>query len=796
MPSEAELDALGTKPKIKRTPKATRQEPHRLDLDRRIRTPEEVSLGFSLEQAQAEALRCVNCKDPKCQEACPIHTDIKGFINKLVDGDYEGAYRVLLATNPFPGICGRVCQYELFCEKECVLARKLEAVAIASLERFVADFHRMSGADDPPEEEITPNGLKVALVGSGPASLMCANDLARKGYRITIFEALHELGGVLAYGIPPFRLPRNIIAEEIDRLKKLGVEFQTDVLVGKTVTLDELFEQGYAAVFLGTGAGLPYLMGIPGENLIGVYTANEFLTRINLMHAWEFPRSETPVLVGERTVVVGGGNSAMDAARWARRLGSEVTILYRRGRAELKARAAEIEHAEEEGVRFEFLAAPVALHGDEKGFVRQMECIRMELGKPDESGRRSPVPVPGSNFRIPADTVVAAIGQGPNPTLQRETPALVTRHGKIAIDTRQKTSLDGVWAGGDVVRGGSTVIQAMQDGRTAAQAIDEALRERFPQAFRAADPLPLPARQPAPPRFRILARRELSPDIVLLEVHAPQIEAHWKPGQFVILRPTPTSERIPLTLVDSSRERSSITLIVQAIGKTTRQTAALEVGDALADLLGPLGKPAHIARVGTVMCVGGGVGVAGAAAGGAGLPPGRQLRNRPVRGAQQGAHHSRRGAAQHTRRGALVYRRRLARLPRQRGRDDARLARARRAAGGRRACDRPDSDDAVRRRADAPVGRAHRRQPESDHGGRHGHVRRLPGDGGRPGALCLRRRTGVQRPRGGFRRARPAHALLHRIRAAGRPDPSVPDRAGRLRAGPSFTLKSRRSLPR
>jgi len=610
MPSEAELDALGTKPKIKRTPKATRQEPHRLDLDRRIRTPEEVSLGFSLEQAQAEALRCVNCKDPKCQEACPIHTDIKGFINKLVDGDYEGAYRVLLATNPFPGICGRVCQYELFCEKECVLARKLEAVAIASLERFVADFHRMSGADDPPEEEITPNGLKVALVGSGPASLMCANDLARKGYRITIFEALHELGGVLAYGIPPFRLPRNIIAEEIDRLKKLGVEFQTDVLVGKTVTLDELFEQGYAAVFLGTGAGLPYLMGIPGENLIGVYTANEFLTRINLMHAWEFPRSETPVLVGERTVVVGGGNSAMDAARWARRLGSEVTILYRRGRAELKARAAEIEHAEEEGVRFEFLAAPVALHGDERGFVRQMECIRMELGKPDESGRRSPVPVPGSNFRIPADTVVAAIGQGPNPTLQRETPALVTRHGKIAIDTRQKTSLDGVWAGGDVVRGGSTVIQAMQDGRTAAQAIDEALRERFPQAFRAADPLPLPARQPAPPRFRILARRELSPDIVLLEVHAPQIEAHWKPGQFVILRPTPTSERIPLTLVDSSRERSSITLIVQAIGKTTRQTAALEVGDALADLLGPLGKPAHIARVGTVMCVGGGVGVA------------------------------------------------------------------------------------------------------------------------------------------------------------------------------------------
>jgi len=608
MPSEAELGARDTKPQIRRNPKAARQEPHRLDPDRRIRTPEEVSLGLSLAQAQAEALRCVNCKDPKCQEACPIHTDIRGFINRLVEGDYEGAYRLLLATNPFPGICGRVCQYELFCEKECVLARKLEAVAIASLERFVADFHRMSGAADP-LEEITPNGLKVALVGSGPASLMCAHDLARKGYRITIFEALHELGGVLAYGIPPFRLPRHILAEEIDRLKRLGVEFRTDVLVGKTVTLDELFEQGYAAVFLGTGAGLPYLMGIPGENLIGVYTANEFLTRINLMHAWEFPRSDTPVLVGERTVVVGGGNSAMDAARWARRLGSEVTILYRRGRAELKARAAEIEHAEEEGVRFEFLAAPVALHGDEKGFVREMECIRMELGEPDESGRRSPVPVPGSNFRIPADTVVAAIGQGPNPTLQRETPALVTKHGKIAIDARQKTSLDGVWAGGDVVRGGSTVILAMQDGRAAAQAIDEALRERFPEARRAAAPLSSPAGEAAP-RYRILARRQLSPDIVLLEVHAPQIEAHWKPGQFVILRPTPSSERIPLTLVDSSRERSSITLIVQAIGKTTRQTAALEAGDALADLLGPLGKPAHIAKVGTVMCVGGGVGVA------------------------------------------------------------------------------------------------------------------------------------------------------------------------------------------
>jgi glutamate synthase (NADPH/NADH) small chain len=608
MPPEAEVSAPQSKPKIKRTPKAPRQEPWLLDLDRRAATPEEVCLGFTLQQAQAEALRCLNCKDPKCQDACPIHTDIKGFINKMVEGDYTGAFEVLQATNPFPGICGRVCQHELFCEKDCLLGKKLEAVAIGSLERFVADHHRMTGAADP-LPEIRPNRLKVALVGSGPASLICANDLARKGYAITVFEALHELGGVLAYGIPPFRLPRDIIAEEIDRLKTLGIEFQTDFIVGKTVTLEELFEQGYAAVFLGTGAGLPWLMGIPGENLIGVYTANEFLTRINLMQAHAFPEADTPVLVGKRTVVVGGGNSAMDAARWAKRLGSEVTILYRRGRAELKARAEEIEHAEEEGVVFEFLAAPVALYGDEKGFVREMECIRMELGEPDESGRRRPVPMEGSNYRVPADTVVAAIGQGPNPTLQRETPQLVTRRGKIVIDTRQQTSVERVYAGGDVVRGGSTVILAMQDGRAAAQSIDEVLRERFPEAFES-DGAAGGAEKGDESRFRILARRELSPEIVLLEVHAPEIEAHWKPGQFVILRPTPASERIPLTLVESNPERGSITLIIQAIGKTTKETAALEVGDCLAGLLGPLGKPAQVEKVGTVLCIGGGVGVA------------------------------------------------------------------------------------------------------------------------------------------------------------------------------------------
>ncbi|MBP1777474.1 MAG: sulfide dehydrogenase (flavoprotein) subunit SudA, partial [candidate division NC10 bacterium] len=305
-----------------------------------------------------------------------------------------------------------------------------------------------------------------------------AHDLIRNGYRVTVFEALHELGGVLAYGIPNFRLPRNILNREIQTLRQMGVEFVTDFIVGKTATLDELFEEGYAAVFVGTGAGLPHLMGIPGENLIGVYTANEYLTRINLMHADQFPAVDTPVRVGKRVVVIGGGNSAMDAARWSRRFGSETTILFRRGRAELRARLEEIEHAEEEGVHFEFLGAPVRVIGDEKGVVCELECIRMKLGEPDDSGRPSPVPIPGSEYRIPVDTVVAAIGQSPNPTLQRATPQLITKRGKIVIDTTGQSSLPMVFAGGDVVRGGATVIQAMQDGRNAAKAIHAALSQK------------------------------------------------------------------------------------------------------------------------------------------------------------------------------------------------------------------------------------------------------------------------------------------------------------------------------
>lgn len=610
-PETAEqVSARPTQTRIKRTPKAPRQRMPLLDHHKRVTTCQEVALGFSLEQARAEALRCLDCKDPKCVSACPLHIDIKSFIARIVEGDYLGAAEKIFEQSPFPGICGRVCQKELYCEKQCLLGSpktKLEPVAIGALERFCADYYRQSGESRLPPVP-PPNGLKVALVGSGPASLIAAFDLVRKGYKVTILEALHELGGVLAYGIPPFRLPRDIIREELDHLRAMGVEFRTDFIVGKTCTLQELFDSGFDAVFLGTGAGLPHLMGIPGENLVGVYTANEFLTRINLMKAYEFPASDTPVRVGARTVVVGGGNSAMDAARWARRLGSESIIMFRRGRAELRARAEEVEHAEEEGVRFEFLAVPVRIFGDENGFVKEIECIRMRLGEPDESGRPSPIPIPGSEFRMAVDTVVMAIGQSPNPTVQRVTPELVTKRGKIQVDEAGRTSLPGVYAGGDVVRGGSTVILAMRDGRAAAEAIDRALQQQRRAELRTGgDRLPEII---AAATHRIVAKRRLNPDISWLEVEAPAIARRWKAGQFVIVRPTPESERIPLTLVAGDAERGTIVLVVQAVGKTSRITADLEPGQRLADLLGPLGLPATIEKLGHVLCVAGGVGVA------------------------------------------------------------------------------------------------------------------------------------------------------------------------------------------
>ena len=613
---QAATQAAGNKPRVKPNPKAPRQPLPLLTPEVRLRGPEEVALGFSLEQVKVEALRCLQCKNPTCVEACPLHINVKEFIGLMAQGDFAGAFDKISEESPFPGICGRVCQHELFCERACLMGKKLQPVAIGSLERFAADYHRQSASNPPPPMAL--DGARVALVGSGPASLIAAYDLVRNGYRVSIFEALHGLGGVLAYGIPNFRLPRDIIRDEVDRLRSMGVEFRTDFIVGKTCGVEELFAEGFQAIFLGTGAGLPHLMNIPGENLIGVYTANEYLTRLNLMEAFRFPESDTPVRIGARVVVVGGGNSAMDAARWSRRMGSETTIMFRRGRAELRARLEEIEHAEEEGVRFDFLAAPVRLFGDEKGVLHEIECIRMQLGEPDESGRPSPVPIPGSEFRMPVDTVVMAIGQSPNPTVQRATPQLMTKRGRVLIDANGQTNIPNVFAGGDVVRGGSTVILAMRDGRAAAAAIHRALEQQasVAQALLPVSPVPAvdstQARVPVPPSLdnQILEKRLLTSEVAWLQVQAPEVAKHWKPGQFVIIRPTAKSERIPLTIVDGDEATGSITLVVQAVGKTSRATVGIEVGDRLADLLGPLGLAASIEKVGNVLCVAGGVGVA------------------------------------------------------------------------------------------------------------------------------------------------------------------------------------------
>ena len=628
-------DSPSRAPKPKRNPKAPRHPEPALAVAERFSGCPEVTLTLPEDQALAEALRCADCVDPRCVQACPLHVDIKGFLTRLAARDVPGALDLILEGNPFPGICGRVCQHERFCENSCVVGKKFPPVAIGALERFCADYGSLHG-NVPAAKPAPPNGLRVAIAGSGPSALLCASDLALRGYRVTVFEALHELGGVLAYGIPGFRLPREILRSEIGRLRGMGIEFRTSFLIGKTEPVEELLEQGYAAVFIATGAGLPYLMGIPGENLTGVYTANEFLTRLNLMEAWRFPGSGTPVRTGARTVVVGGGNSAMDAARWARRLGSETTILFRRGPDQLRARREEIERAGEEGIRFEFLAAPVRLIGDEQGVLRSMECIRMRLGEPDSSGRPSPVPIPGSEFTVDVDSVVAAVGQGPNPTVQRTMPLLATRHGKIEISGGGATSVPRVYAGGDVVRGGSTVIEAMRDGRAAAQAIHSALLAEGQPLSPAIHsnghgalsglgpygPNPSFNLQPARPRRnRIIARRELAPGVVRLVVEAPEIARHWQCGQFVVVRPLPSSERVPLTLVDGNPRHGTITLVVQAAGKTTRSLVQMHVDDAVADVLGPLGAPATLGRFGTVLCVGGGVGLAEL------LPVARQMKD-------------------------------------------------------------------------------------------------------------------------------------------------------------------------
>lgn len=433
---------------------------------------EEVSLGYDIREAMLEASRCLHCKNPHCVGACPVNIQIPDFVACVAKGDVAGAAAVIAKDSSLPAICGRVCPQENQCEGSCILGIKGEPVAIGALERFVADN---SPADASQKAE--PNGHKVAVIGSGPAGLACASDLARLGYDVTVFEALHKAGGVLEYGIPEFRLPKEkVLGPAIESVKALGVKIETNVIVGRTVTIDSLMDkEGFEAVFIGTGAGLPKFMGIPGENLCGVFSANEFLTRNNLMKAWRDDYL-TPIHTGARVCVVGGGNVAMDAARTALRLGAEVHIVYRRTEKELPARKEEVLHAIEEGIVFDMLTNPVEIIGDERGWVKSLRCIRMELGEPDASGRRSPVPVEGSEFEMPADTVIMALGTSPNPLISRTTAGLeISRRGCIVADEQGSTSRPGVFAGGDAVTGAATVILAMGAGRKAAKAIHEYL---------------------------------------------------------------------------------------------------------------------------------------------------------------------------------------------------------------------------------------------------------------------------------------------------------------------------------
>jgi len=436
----------------------------------------EVALGYTKEDALAEASRCLSCKDPKCVEGCPVNVDIPGFIKLICEEDFGGAIEKIKGTNALPAICGRVCPQETQCEALCVLGKKGQPVAIGRLERFCADYEHQKSVKVPDIPKST--GKKVAVVGSGPAGLTAAADLAKLGHKVTIFESLHKAGGVLSYGIPEFRLPKEIVRQEVEYIKQLGVELRPNYIIGRIKTLDELCDE-FDAVFLGTGAGLPTFMGIPGENFSGVYSANEFLTRVNLMKAYD-SEYDTKVRRGKHVVVVGGGNVAMDAARSALRLGAdEVSIVYRRGEDEMPARREEIEHAKEEGITFRLLTNPVRILGDEKFNATAVECIKMELGEPDKSGRRSPVPVEGSEFTIPADVVVIAIGTSPNPIIFKGSEGLEqNRRGTVVADEETgATSKCGVFAGGDVVTGAATVISAMGAGKKAAKAIDEYLKE-------------------------------------------------------------------------------------------------------------------------------------------------------------------------------------------------------------------------------------------------------------------------------------------------------------------------------
>ncbi|MDE6577828.1 MAG: NADPH-dependent glutamate synthase [Muribaculaceae bacterium] len=440
---------------------------------------EEVCYGYDAEEAQLEASRCLNCKKPRCVESCPVHVDIPGFISKVAAGDFREAALVIANDSSLPSVCGRVCPQESQCEGSCVLGVKFEPVSIGKLERFVGDW-AIENRDAIPSPEIERNGKKVAVIGSGPAGLACASDLSKLGYDVTIFEALHEYGGVLVYGIPEFRLPKErIVAKEVDAVRNLGVHFEKDVIVGHTMTVDDLLDrEGFDAVFVGSGAGLPRFMGIEGENLNGVFSANEYLTRANLMHAYD-SHYDTPIYQGRRVVVVGGGNVAMDAVRTAKRLGADAVIVYRRSEAELPARVEEVHHAKQEGIEFRMLTNPVRVVGDESGKVIGIECVEMELGEPDESGRRSPKAKEGSNFTIDCDVVIMALGTSPNPLIKSTTKGLDTnRRGCIVADEEGRTSREGVFAGGDAVTGAATVILAMGAGRKAAKAIHEYLNSK------------------------------------------------------------------------------------------------------------------------------------------------------------------------------------------------------------------------------------------------------------------------------------------------------------------------------
>jgi len=440
--------------------------------DRR-RNFQEVPYGLPPELAQLEASRCILCKKPKCIEGCPVEIDIPAFLKLIRDGDFLGAARKIKEANALPAICGRVCPQEEQCEIRCVIGIKQEPVAIGRLERFAADFERLNNLVEVPPIP-PPTGKRAAVVGAGPAGLTVAGELAKLGHKVTIFEALHQPGGVLMYGIPEFRLPKAIVEAEVDYVKQMGVEIIYNAVIGRYMTVDELLEDGYDTIFLGTGAGLPYFMNIPGENLNGVYSANEYLTRSNLMRAYKFPEYDTPIVVSKKVAVLGGGNVAMDAARTAMRLGAdEVHVVYRRSRKEMPARIEEIHHAEEEGIQFQFLTNPTEILGDDQGWVRAMKCIRMELGEPDSSGRRRPVPIEGSEFELQVDTVVVSIGNGANPLVTQTTPGLAAnKWGNIIADEKTAaTSKPGVYAGGDIVIGAATVILAMGAGKVAARAM-------------------------------------------------------------------------------------------------------------------------------------------------------------------------------------------------------------------------------------------------------------------------------------------------------------------------------------